>query len=440
MGDDFGIEYQSGFGNEHVTEAEPGVLPIGQNSPQRVTHDLYTEQLTGSAFTAPRADALRTWMYRIRPSVRHVTALRDIEAGNLRTSPCREGTPPVAQLRWSPIGVPDEPLSWLEGLCTLAANGDAHLGTGAATHLYVANRSMDSEVFANADGEMLILPQQGALRLVTELGTLAVGPAELATVPRGVKFRVELMEESARGYVCENYGAPFRLPDPGLIGVDALAMPRDFLFPMAGYEADDRPTRLVFKHGGRLLETHLPHSPLDVVAWHGNFAPYKYDLRNYCPLGPLLFDHPAPSIWTLLTSPSDTTGTANVDFVLFRERWAVQEHTFRPPWYHSNVMSELMGLIEGTYDAKPEGGFLPGGVSIHNAFLPHGPDIEAYDAGTTAELEPRRMADMLAFMFESRYAWIPTEWAAQLPELQSDYADAWTPLDDRSALRRNGDG
>ena len=197
MGDDFGIEYQSGFGNEHVTEAEPGVLPIGQNSPQRVTHDLYTEQLTGSAFTAPRADALRTWMYRIRPSVRHVTALRDIEAGNLRTSPCREGTPPVAQLRWSPIGVPDEPLSWLEGLCTLAANGDAHLGTGAATHLYVANRSMDGEVFANADGEMLILPQQGALRLVTELGTLAVGPAELATVPRGVKFRVELMEDSA---------------------------------------------------------------------------------------------------------------------------------------------------------------------------------------------------------------------------------------------------
>ncbi len=440
MGDDFGIEYQSGFGNEHVTEAEPGVLPTGQNSPQRVTHDLYTEQLTGSAFTAPRADALRTWMYRIRPSVRHVTALRDIEAGNLCTSPCREGTPPVAQLRWSPIGVPDEPLSWLEGLCTLAANGDAHLGTGAATHLYVANRSMDSEVFANADGEMLILPQQGALRLVTELGTLAVGPAELATVPRGVKFRVELMEESARGYVCENYGAPFRLPDPGLIGVDALAMPRDFLFPIAGYEADDRPTRLVFKHGGRLLETHLPHSPLDVVAWHGNFAPYKYDLRKYCPLGPLLFDHPAPSIWTLLTSPSDTAGTANVDFVLFRERWAVQEHTFRPPWYHSNVMSELMGLIEGTYDAKPDGGFEPGGVSIHNAFLPHGPDIEAYDAGTTAELEPRRMADMLAFMFESRYPWIPTAWAADLPELQGDYAAAWTPLDDRSTLRRKGVG
>ena len=436
MGDDFGVEYQSGFGNEHATEAEPGVLPIGQNSPQRVAHDLYTEQLTGSAFTVARADALRTWMYRIRPSVRHVTGLRDVDPGNIRTSPCREGAPPVAQLRWSPIPVGDEPATWLSGLCTLAANGDAHTQRGAATHLYFANESMVDEVFADADGELLILPQQGTLRLVTELGTLTVGPAELATVPRGVKFRVELMEETARGYVCENYGAPFRLPDPGLIGVDALAMPRDFLYPVAGYEPADRPTRLVFKHDGRLLETHLPHSPLDVVAWHGNYAPYKYDLRSYCPLGPLLFDHPAPSIWTLLTSPSESPGTANIDFVLFRERWAVQEHTFRPPWYHSNVMSELMGLIEGTYDAKLEG-FLPGGVSIHNAFLPHGPDIDAYDAGTTAELEPRRMADMLAFMFESRYAWIPTAWAAGLGELQDGYTDAWMPLDDRSTLRRD---
>ena len=435
MGDDFGVEYQTGFGNEHATEAEPGVLPTGQNSPQRVAHDLYTEQLTGSAFTVARADALRTWMYRIRPSVRHVTALRDIDPGNIRTSPCRDGSPPVAQLRWSPIGVGDEPATWLSGLSTLAANGDAHTQRGAATHLYFANESMVDEVFADADGELLILPQQGTLRLITELGTLTAGPAELATIPRGVKFRVELMEETARGYVCENYGAPFRLPDPGLIGVDALAMPRDFLYPVAGYESADRPTRLVFKHDGRLLETHLPHSPLDVVAWHGNYAPYKYDLRNYCPLGPLLFDHPAPSIWTLLTSPSDTAGTANVDFVLFRERWAVQEHTFRPPWYHSNVMSELMGLIEGTYDAKLEG-FLPGGVSIHNAFLPHGPDIDAYDAGTTAEPGPRRMADMLAFMFESRYAWIPTEWASGLAELQDDYAGGWEPLDDRSTLRQ----
>jgi homogentisate 1,2-dioxygenase len=439
MGDDFGVEYQSGFGNEHATEAEPGVLPIGRNSPQRVAHDLYTEQLTGSAFTAPRAEAYRTWMYRMRPSVRHVTGLVDIDPGNIRTSPCREGSPPVAQLRWSPVGVGDEPRTWLEGLSTMAANGDAHLGRGAATHLYFANRSMEDEVFADADGELLILPQLGTLRLVTELGTLTVGPAELATIPRGVKFRVELMEESSRGYVCENYGAPFRLPDPGLIGVDAMAMPRDFLYPVAGYDAADRPTRLVFKHDGRLLETHLPHSPFDVVAWHGNFAPYKYDLRNFCPVGPLLFDHPPPSIWTLLTSPSDTPGTANVDFVLFRERWAVQEDTFRPPWYHSNVMSELMGLIEGTYDAKLEG-FLPGGVSIHNAFLPHGPDIDAFEAGISADLSPRRMPDMLAFMFESRYAWIPTAWAAGLPELQDTYEAGWSDLDDRSILRRGSDG
>ncbi len=431
---DADIDYQSGFGNEHASEAEPGVLPHGRNSPQRVAHDLYTEQLTGTAFTMARAANLRTWLYRVRPSVRHVTDLVDIDRGPLRTAPCRDVAAPVAQLRWDPVPVDEAaPATWLTGLHTVAVNGDAHLQRGAATHLYLATESMVDEVFVDADGELLIVPQDGAIRLVTEMGVLTAAPTEIAVIPRGVKFRVELIDGSARGYVCENYGAPFTLPEPGLIGPDALAMPRDFLYPVAAYEPEDRPTRLVFKYDGRLLETHLEHSPLDVVAWHGNLAPYKYDLRNYCPIGPVLFDHPAPSLWTLLTSVSDTAGMANVDFVLFRERWLVQEDTFRPPWFHSNIMSELMGLIEGVYDAKLHG-FVPGGLSIHNAFLPHGPDNEAFERASTIDLEPTRMEPLLAFMFESRYAWIPTRWAVELPQRQDDYADHWRLLGRKTDL------
>ncbi|MEM7095553.1 MAG: homogentisate 1,2-dioxygenase [Actinomycetota bacterium] len=422
------VEYLSGFGNEHATEAEPETLPVGQNSPQRVAHDLYAEQLSGTSFTMPRALNRRTWMYRVRPSVRHVTGLQEIDAGQLRTSPSREAKAPVSQLRWSPIPIdPDASSTWVEGLHTVATNGDAHLQVGAATHLYLATRSMVDEVFVDADGELLIIPQDGGLRFVTELGVIEARPSEIVVIPRGIKFRVELLDDTAYGYVCENYGAPLELPDPGPIGLNAMALPRDFLYPTAACEAD-RPTRLIFKYDGRLLATDLEHTPLDVVAWHGNNAPYKYDLRAYCPVGPVLFDHPDPSIWTVLTSSSDTPGRANLDVVLFRERWLVAENTFRPPWFHSNVMSELMGNIEGVYDAKLEG-FLPGGISIHNAFLPHGPDNEAFTRGTSAELEPVRMDDFLAFMFESRYAWIPTEWSIERPQLQTDYAAHWAPLD-----------
>lgn len=427
-------EYQSGFGNEHATEAVEGILPHGQNSPQRVARGLYAEQLSGSAFTAPRAQNLRSWLYRKRPSVRHVVDLSEIDPGLIRTAPCREAAAPVAQLRWSPVPIDAEvPTTWLSGLRTIAANGDAHLQKGAATHLYSATASMVDEVFVDADGELLIIPEQGGLRLVTEFGVLAIVPQEIAVVPRGVKFRVELIDGPSRGYVCENYGAAFTLPEPGLIGLNALALPRDFLYPVAAYESEDTPTRLVLKHDGRLLETQLEHSPLDVVAWHGNYAPYKYDLRNYCPIGPVLFDHPDPSIWTVLTSVSDTPGVANVDFVLFRERWLVAEHTFRPPWFHSNVMSELMGLIDGVYDAKLED-FVPGGVSIHNAFLPHGPDNDAFEGASAAALEPKRMDPFLAFMFESRYAWIPTGYATDLPQLQPDYAAHWGQLGKKTDL------
>lgn len=433
MTDTHELRYLRGFGNHHESESVAGVLPQGQNSPQRVAHDLYAEQLSGTAFTAPRSVNQRSWLYRIRPSVRHLANLSEIDAGRWKTGPHGEAGPPAAQMRWDPLPLElGRDQTWLSGLSTLAANGNAHLGTGGAIHTYVADRSMTDEVVVNGDGEMMIVPQTGQLRLITEFGLIDVGPAEIAVIPRGVKFSVELADGPARGYLCENYGASFALPEPGLIGTNALAMARDFRYPVARYHAD-RPTRMVFKQEGRLFETQLEHTPLDVVGWHGNYAPYVYDLRNYCPVGAVLFDHPDPSIWTVLTSPSDTEGVANIDFVVFRDRWSVAEHTFRPPWFHSNVMSEFMGLVEGTYDAKLDG-FNPGGMSLHNAMMPHGPDAGAFEAGTNAELVPQRLSDMLAIMFESRYRWLPTDWAAGLDELQPGYPGHWKPLGRRTDL------
>jgi homogentisate 1,2-dioxygenase len=179
---------------------------------------------------------------------------------------------------------------------------------------------------------------------------------------------------------------------------------------------------MVVKWGGVLWATDLDHSPLDVIAWHGNYAPYKYDLRSYSPVGPVLFDHADPSIFTVMTSPSETPGTANVDFVLFSDRWLVAENTFRPPWYHMNVMSEFMGLIYGQYDAKPLG-FVPGGISLHNMMLPHGPDVDAYEGARNAELKPHKLAGTMAFMFETRFPQRVTAYAAGLAQLQRDYRD-----------------
>jgi homogentisate 1,2-dioxygenase len=425
------LTYLTGFGNEHASEALPGVLPAGQNSPQNVAYGLYAEQLSGSAFTTPRARNLRTWLYRIRPSIAHFSGrLAEAEPGLWRTAPCREARLPVTQLRWDPLPIAAGRYSWLEGLCTIATCGDASMQIGGAVHLYRATESMTNQVVVDADGELLIAPELGGLRLVTELGVLEVHPSEMAVIPRGVKFRVELAGGPARGYVCENYGLPLTLPEPGPIGLNALAMPRDFCYPTAAFDDRDQPHQLFVRYDGRLLVAELGHSPLDVVAWHGSYAPYKYDLRRYCPIGPVLFDHPDPSLWTVLTSPSDTPGVANIDFVLFRERWLVAEHTFRPPWFHSNVMSELMGLIEGAYDAKVEG-FEPGGLSLHNSFIPHGPDSDAFSAASHGPLEPVRMEPFLAVMFESRYRWVPTGWALGLPERQADYADRWAALGSR---------
>jgi homogentisate 1,2-dioxygenase len=416
------LAYLSGFGNGFETEALPGALPVGRNSPQRCAYGLYAEQLSGSPFTAPRARNERSWLYRIRPTVQHWGRMEKLDPGLWRTAPCTEVELPPAPMRWDPLELPGSAVSFLDGVHTMTTSGDAGSMSGMAAHVYLITSSMKNETFYNADGELLFVPQQGTLRLFTEFGIIGIEPGEIAVIPRGVKFRVELPSGPARGYLCENYGAAFTLPERGPIGANCLANPRDFLTPVAAYEESEEPSRLVVKWGGSLWSTTLDHSPLDVVAWHGNYAPYKYDLRRFSPVGPLLFDHADPSIFTVLTSSSETPGTANVDFVCFPDRWLVAENTFRPPWYHMNVMSEFMGLIYGQYDAKPRG-FVPGGFSLHNMMLPHGPDVDAFEAASNAELQPRKLTGTMAFMFESRFPQRVTAYAANSPALQQDYAD-----------------
>ncbi len=419
--------YQSGFGNGFETEALPGALPIGRNSPQRCAYGLYAEQLSGSPFTAPRASNERSWLYRIRPTVKHWGQFTRADAGLWRTAPSAEVEVPPAPMRWDPLPQPGTDQSFIEGMRTITTAGDVGSQSGMGAHVYLATRSMQDEYFYNADGELLIVPEAGRLRLCTEFGVIDLNPGEVAVIPRGVKFRAELPAGPARGYVCENYGGAFTLPERGPIGANCLANPRDFLTPVASYEDREVPSRMYVKQHGAIWVAEIGQSPLDVVAWHGNYAPYKYDLRRFSPIGPLLFDHADPSIFTVLTAPSETPGTANVDFVCFPDRWMVAEDTFRPPWYHMNCMSEFMGLIYGQYDAKPQG-FVPGGFSLHNAMLPHGPDAEAFQAASTAALAPRKLTGTMAFMFESRHSQRVTRFAAEHPALQPGYADCWAGL------------
>jgi homogentisate 1,2-dioxygenase len=416
------IAYLSGFGNEQASEAHPGALPVGQNSPQRPPFGLYAEQLSGTPFTVPRREARRVWMYRIRPSAAH-PAYRRIGNG-LLCGALADPTP--NRLRWDPLPVPEEPTDFVAGLVTMLASRDIAAGSGVSVHIYRANRDMQ-RVFWNADGELLIVPQQGRLRLASELGRLEVAPGEIAVMPRGMRFRITLPDGPARGYVCENHGSVLRLPDLGPIGANGLAQPRDFLTPVAWFEQREEPTEVVQKFMGQLWSTTLDHSPLDVVAWHGNLAPYKYDLARFMVLGSISFDHPDPSIFTVLTSPTDTPGAANVDFAIFPPRWLVAEHTFRPPWFHRNVMNECMGLLHGAYDAKA-GGFVPGGLSLHGLFSAHGPDAISTERAMVAELAPHKLDDTLAFMFETRQVLHPTQHALAIPQLQPDYDSVWDGL------------
>ena len=423
--------YQSGFGNEYASEAVAGALPQGRNNPQRAPFDLYTELLSGTAFTAPRHENRRTWLYRRQPSVVSGRYQPHAQA-HWTTGADREIALPPEPLRWHPLPLDAgaAEADFIDGMHTVAANGDAESQAGIGSLMYLAGRSMERRAFVNADGEMLVVPQQGRLVITTELGVLDVKPGEIALLPRGMAFKVALPDGLSRGYVCENYGAQFRLPELGPIGSNGLANARDFQAPVAAFEEDGGAYELVKKFGGRFWKAPAKQSPFNVVAWHGNLAPVKYDTANFMVIGSISFDHPDPSIFTVLTSPSDTPGTANCDFVIFPPRWMVMENTFRPPWFHRNLMSEFMGLVLGEYDAKP-GGFKPGGASLHNCMVPHGPDEEAFDKATHADLKPHKLDNTLAFMFESRLRFIPTNFALKSPALDTDYADCWAGLADQ---------
>lgn len=420
------LKYQTGFGNEFTTEAIKGALPIGQNSPQKLAFGLYTEQISGTSFTTPRLLNRRTWTYRIRPSVLH-KPFRQINFELFKSTPFNEIPTTPNQLRWDPFPMPDEKKDFVEGIITIAGNGDLFMQTGMAVHIYACNNDMVNRFFYNADGEMLVVAEKNRVRFLTELGILEINSGEIAVLPRGIKFRVELPDGEARGYICENYGAYFRLPELGPIGANGLANPRDFQTPVAWFEDREGKFELIAKFGGNFWACEIDHSPLDVVAWHGNYAPYKYDLRRFNTIGSISFDHPDPSIFTVLTSPSQEQGVANVDFVIFPDRWLVAEHTFRPPWYHRNVMSEYMGLCYGVYDAK-EKGFIPGGGSLHNSMSAHGPDSEAFEKAITSDLKPQKLEGTMAFMFESRYIIRPTRFAMETPALQKDYYECWQKL------------
>jgi homogentisate 1,2-dioxygenase len=421
------LQYQSGFGNEFATEALSGALPLRQNSPQHCPYGLYAEQWSGTAFTVPRHDSRRSWLYRIKPAAAH---------GSFRPAPLRTlagcfdtAAASPNRLRWGPLPIPaGEPRDFVDGLFTVAGTGSPAVHTGCAIHWYVANRPMESRFFYDADAELLIVPQQGRLRLLTELGILEIEPLQVAALPRGLRFRVELPDGSARGYVCENFGAPLRLPDLGPIGSNGLAHARDFQTPVAWYE--DRPGEfeLIAKFGGSLWSAAIDHSPLDVVAWHGTNVPYKYDLRRFNTIGSISYDHPDPSIFLVLQSQCDTPGVDNLDFVIFPPRWLVMTDTFRPPWFHRNVASEFMGLIEGEYDAK-QGGFLPGGASLHNCMSGHGPDTASFEKAIGADTtRPEYLGSTMAFMFETRGVLCPTPGAMALPQRQQNYDQCWQSL------------
>ena len=411
------IKYQQGFGGELSSEAVVGVLPIGQNSPQVLPHGLLHEIVSGTTFTAPRALNRRTHVYRIRPSA-SPSELKRLQSTKFTSAPLT-GEPDPNPIRWNAFTVPTAEQDFVDGIVTLCANGSVALQTGIAVHIYLANRSMVDRAFSNADGELLVLPQAGKLRVVTEYGVLDVSPGELALIPRGCKFRVELLSPEARGFVCENYGVPFRLPELGLIGSTGQANAWDFQVPVAAFEDHEKTTQLIHKFGGRLWAADLDHSPFDIVAWRGNYLPCKYDMCRFMVLGAVAFDHAEPSVYCALTSPSDSVAGPNADFMILPPRWLVAEHTFRPATFHRNCVGEFLAVISDASEGKrADDG------SLHNNWAPHGPSAAVVDAARTEQQPPMRL-ERLAFMIESRYAFCVSEYAREAPERDLRYLNHW---------------
>lgn len=415
------MNYLTGFGNHFESEAEKGALPIGQNSPKVPVKGLVPEQLSGSAFTMERSKNLRTWLYRVHPSTFHSDYKRYGQEYWQYKLPSNEGSFPT-QYRWQPLEQPQSDCDFVDGVKTMVTTDNE---SGVAVHHYNLNKNMGDRYFYNADAEMILVPEKGSLEIKTECGIIEIEPQEIAVVPRGMKCQINPKKNGwSRGYLGENTGAPFILPNLGPLGSNALANPRDFMSPVASFEQKGT-CQVIGKFGHKFFEYEQGHSPLDVVAWHGNYVPYKYDLRRFNTMGTVSYDHPDPSIYTVLTSPTATPGKPNIDFVIFPPRWLVGENTFRPPYYHRNVMSEYMGLIHGDYDAKTDGGFVPGGSSLHNCMSAHGPDTETFYKAIENSEDPQKMDNTMAFMFETCHIYHPTPFALKTESLEKTYSDCW---------------
>ena len=415
----------TGFANHFSSEIENGLLPIGQNSPQKLPRNLIAEQLSGSAFTTPRKHNYRTWFYRTSPLARHGLQEKLAYSESWLTPPYAKTVVTPERLLWLPLSPPSKSKNFVENIHTLIVNGDATMRVGSSVHLFCAQKKMQNDFFVNADGDLLIVPCSGKIICRTEFGKIEVEPSEILVIQRGMVFQIDPVGEEISGYMCENFGAHFELPDLGPIGSNCLANPRDFKVPKASFVESKEPARLITKFGGSFFASELPCSPLNVLAWHGNYVPYKYDLRHFNTINTVSFDHPDPSIFTVLTSQTSSPGVANVDFVVFPPRWMVAENTFRPPWYHRNIMSEYIGLINGAYDAKNAGIFSPGCSLLHNCMSAHGPDYPAYKHAIEAKLEPVKYSDTLAFMFESSMYYLPTEYALNVLPRIKDYWKVW---------------
>ncbi|KAJ9142343.1 Homogentisate-dioxygenase [Pleurostoma richardsiae] len=455
--------YQNGLNSYFETEAVPGALPIGQNSPQKPAYGLYAEKLSGTSFTASRHENKQTWLYRILPSCAHppfapVPTIAFSPGDKQQQQSAHKLHYIPNQTRWDPFDH-DTAADFVSGMHLVAGAGDPALKQGLGIYIFAAGRSMgERSAFYSADGDLLIVPQEGVLDIRTELGWLLVRPLEICVVPRGVRYQVRLPSGPARGYALELYQGHFALPELGPIGSNGLANARDFQAPVACFSEDHGATALEGGGGGggneyivtakfnnRLFEAQQPHTPFDVVAWHGNYSPFKYDLGRFNTVGSISFDHPDPSIFTVLTAPFDRPGTAVADFVVFPPRWLVGEDTFRPPWYHRNNASEFMGLVAGGYDAKKggQGGFAPGGASLHNVMSGHGPDEESYEMAREAELRPAKVgAGSCAFMFESCLMVGVTDWGLRTcRKVQEGYSEeSWGGLKVHWKKPEGGDG
>jgi homogentisate 1,2-dioxygenase len=392
-----------GFGAPLQSEALPGALPLHQNSPRHAPYGLYPEQLSGTAFGLPRHKNLRTWLYRIRPSAQQ-SPFRPLRHETFTTAFTSEPVEPNL-FGWRPCPIPSAGQDFVDGIVTLGGAGDGHSRRGYALHWFTANRSMDNRAFCNADGDFLLVPQLGELTLVTELGVLEVGTGQIALLPRGLRYSVVLRSPAARGFIAEVYGRHFELPERGVIGANGLADARHFRTSTAWFE--DRLElgyRITSKLGGVLYDAQQDYSPYDVVAWHGNYVPYVYDLAAFVPVSNVRVDHPDPSIYSVVSCPLDETGSNLLDLIVFPPRWDPTEHTFRPPFFHRNATMEWNAVVRSD---SSDGALFESGVSfLTPPMTPHGVTSAAVERAfrldeATAAVPHRSSDQSLWIQFES---------------------------------------